>query len=40
MREPIVAHLRGEVEPGIPWVSLWLYRRQPDGCDALLVRIP
>jgi len=35
MREPVVAYLRGEVAP----TTVWLYRRQPDGTDALLTRI-
>jgi 8-oxo-dGTP diphosphatase len=35
MREPIVTHLREEVTPG----SVWLYRRQKDGSDALITRL-
>ena len=32
MREPIIAHLRGEAAPG----SLWLYRYQGDGLATLV----
>ncbi len=35
MREPIVAHLRGEADPG----SLWLYRYQADGSATLVGRV-
>lgn len=35
MREPVVAYLRGEAQPG----AVWLYRRLPDGTDALLARL-
>ncbi len=35
MREPVVAYLRGEAAPG----AVWLYRRLPDGTDALLARL-
>ncbi len=36
MREPIIAHLRGEADPG----SLWLYRYQADGSATLVGRVP
>lgn len=36
MREPIVAYLRGEVEPG----TVWLFRRNSDGNDELMARLP
>ncbi len=35
MREPVVAYLRGEAAAG----AVWLYRRLPDGRDALLARL-
>ncbi len=35
MREPIIAHLRGEASPG----SLWLYRGQADGTSTLVDRV-
>ncbi len=35
IREPIVAHLRNEVEPG----TFWQYQRQSDGNDALMARL-
>lgn len=35
MREPIVAHLRGEAPAG----AVWLYRRDEDGADTLLERV-
>ena len=36
MREPIIAHLRGEAAPG----SLWLYRYQANGSATLVGRLP
>jgi 8-oxo-dGTP pyrophosphatase MutT (NUDIX family) len=36
MREPIIAHLRGEAAPG----SYWLYRYQADGQGTLIDRVP
>lgn len=35
MREPIIAHLRGEADCG----AVWLYRRQADGADELVARL-
>ena len=35
MCEPIVAYLRGEATPG----TVWCYRRQADGSEALIVRV-
>jgi ADP-ribose pyrophosphatase YjhB (NUDIX family) len=35
MVEPLVAYLRGEVQPG----AVWCYRCQPDGTDVLVTRI-
>jgi ADP-ribose pyrophosphatase YjhB (NUDIX family) len=35
MREPILAYLRGEAPAG----TVWCYRRQPDGEDALVARM-
>jgi ADP-ribose pyrophosphatase YjhB (NUDIX family) len=36
MREPIIAHLRGEAAPG----SYWLYRYEADGQATLIERVP
>ena len=36
MREPVITYLRGEAERG----TVWLYRRQPDGSDQLVARLP
>lgn len=36
MREPLIAYLRQEVAPG----AMWLYRRDEDGGDSLVVRLP
>jgi len=36
MRDPILAHLRGEAAPG----ALWLYRYGPDGSANLVTRLP
>lgn len=36
MREPILAHIRGEATPG----TMWVYRRQPDGTERLTARLP
>ena len=36
MREPIVAHLRGEVPPG----TLWLFHEEADGATTLVGRVP
>lgn len=35
MAEPLLAYLRGEVQPG----AVWCYRRQPDRTDQLLARL-
>jgi 8-oxo-dGTP diphosphatase len=35
MTEPLLALLRGEVDPG----AAWCYRRQPDGSDQLIARL-
>ncbi len=36
MREPLTAYLRQEVTPG----AMWLYRRDEDGGDSLVARLP
>lgn len=36
MREPIIAHLRGEAEPG----ALWLFRHHEDNSTVLVGRVP
>lgn len=36
MRDPIIAHLRGDAAPG----SCWLYRYQADGQATLIDRVP
>lgn len=35
MCEPIIAYLRGEAAPG----TVWCYRRQTDGSEALIARV-
>ena len=36
MRDPLVAYLGGDVEPG----TIWLYRRQENGSDKLISKLP